>query len=88
MESVMAWLAFQKDMERITDFAKGQVSSTIPSSSCRLGGKSAPCHAIYLTPLAEALRDTLVNYFDRSMPGYYNEEGLLHAVETTPSNPL
>jgi uncharacterized FAD-dependent dehydrogenase len=101
---VMAGLAFQRDMERkasklgggnltvpvqrMTDFVKGQVSATVPSSSYRLGVKSAPCHEIYPAPLTEALRDALVNYFDRSMPGYYNEEGLLHAVETRTSSPL
>jgi uncharacterized FAD-dependent dehydrogenase len=101
---VMAGLAFQRDMERkasmlgggnltvpvqrMTDFVKGQVSATIPSSSYRLGVKSAPCHEIYPAPLTQALRDALVNYFDRSMPGYYNEEGLLHAVETRTSSPL
>jgi uncharacterized FAD-dependent dehydrogenase len=101
---VMAGLAFQRDMERqasqmgggnltvpvqrMTDFVKGQVSTTIPSSSYRLGVKSAPCHEIYPAPLTEALRDALVNYFDKSMPGYYNEEGLLHAVETRTSSPL
>jgi uncharacterized FAD-dependent dehydrogenase len=60
----------------------------IPSSSYRLGVKSAPCYEIYPAPLTEALRDAFVIYFDRSMPGYYNEECLFHSVETRTSSPL
>jgi uncharacterized FAD-dependent dehydrogenase len=72
----------------MTDFAKEQVSCTIPSSSYRLGVELAPCHEIYLAPMTQAPGDTLVNYFDGSMPGYYNQEVLLHAVETTTCSPL
>ena len=101
---VLAGLEFQRDMERcaaklgggnftvpvqrVTDFVDGKVSATIPSSSYRLGVQSAPCHEIYPAPITNALKDALVNYFSRQMPGYYHEDGLLHAVETRTSSPV
>uniref|UniRef100_A0A6U9W6G9 FAD-dependent protein C-terminal domain-containing protein n=2 Tax=Pseudo-nitzschia australis TaxID=44445 RepID=A0A6U9W6G9_9STRA len=101
---VMAGLEFQRDMERraskfgggnltvpvqrMTDFCDSKVSSTIPSSSYRLGVKSAPCHEIYPEPITNALRDALTNHFQKQMPGYYHPDGLLHAVETRTSSTL
>jgi uncharacterized FAD-dependent dehydrogenase len=101
---VLAGLEFQREMERkacklgggnltvpvqrMTDFCEGTVSSTVPSSSYRLGVKSAPCHEIYPDPITHALRDALTNYFDKQMPGFLSSSGLLHAVETRSSSPL
>ena len=101
---VLAGLEFQRDMERrasvlgggnltvpvqrVTDFCEGKISPTIPSSSYRLGVKSAPCHEIYPEPITNALRDALTNHFQKQMPGYFHEDGLLHAVETRTSSPL
>jgi uncharacterized FAD-dependent dehydrogenase len=69
-------------VQRVTDFIKGKVSETIPTSSYRLGVRSAACHEIYPAPITAALRDALVNHFDSQMPGYVDDDGLLHAVET------
>jgi uncharacterized FAD-dependent dehydrogenase len=66
----------------------GKVSETIPTSSYRLGVKSAPCHEIYPEPITTALRDALQNHFAHQMPSYYSKDGLLHAVETRTSSPL
>ena len=101
---VLAGLEFQRDMERrasvlgggnltvpvqrMTDFCDGRVSADVPSSSYRLGVRSAACHEIYPEPITRALRDALTNHFPRKMPGYYHEDGLLHAVETRTSSPL
>eukprot|EP00536_Pseudo-nitzschia_multiseries_P008783 jgi/Psemu1/199071/e_gw1.230.77.1 len=101
---VLAGLEFQREMERrasklgggnltvpvqrMTDFCDGKISSTIPSSSYRLGVKSAACHEIYPEPITNALRDALTNHFQKQMPGYYHPDGLLHAVETRTSSPL
>lgn len=101
---VMAGLEFQREMERrasklgggnltvpvqrMTDFVDGKTSSTIPSSSYRLGVISAPCHEIYPDAITHALRDALTNHFQKQMPGYYHPDGLLHAVETRTSSPL
>jgi len=101
---VLAGIAFQRDMEqraskfgggnltvpvqRLTDFVEGRVSSTVPSSSYRLGVKSAPCHELYPEPMTRALRDAVSNHFEKFMPGFLNEEALLHGVETRTSSPV
>ena len=100
----LAGIAFQRDMElaaskmgggnltvpvqRLTDFVKGVPSTSAPSSSYRLGVKPSACHEIYPMPLVNSLRDALVNHFEKQMPGYVCEEGLLHAVETRTSSPV
>lgn len=101
---VLAGLAFQRDMERrasilgggnltvpvqrLTDFVAGRPSTSAPSSSYRLGVKPAACHTIYPAPLVKALRYALTEHFDRQMPGFVCDEGLLHAVETRTSSPV
>lgn len=101
---VLAGVAFQKDMERraaemgggnltvpvqrLTDFMVGKASETAPSSSYRLGTKPAACHEIYPEPIVAALRDAVANHFEKRMPGFLCEEGLLHAVETRTSSPV
>ena len=101
---VLAGLEFQREMERrayklgggnltvpvqrMTDFCDKKISSTIPSSSYRLGVKSAACHEIYPEAITNALRDALTNHFQKQMPGYYHPDGLLHAVETRTSSPI
>lgn len=101
---VLAGLAFQRDMERraaimgggdlvvpvqrLTDFIAGKASTTAPTSSYRIGVKPAACHEIYPEALTNALRDALVNHFDKQMKGFVCEEGLLHAVETRTSSPV
>ena len=101
---VLAGLAFQRDMERrasvmgggnmtvpvqrLTDFVAGRPSKTAPSSSYRLGVKPAACHDIYPYPLVAALRNALTEHFERQLPGFVCEDGLLHAVETRTSSPL
>jgi uncharacterized FAD-dependent dehydrogenase len=101
---VMAGIEFQRDMERraarlgggnltvpvqrVTDFVNGVVSETIPSSSYRLGVRSAACHEIYPEPITTALCDALKNHFAQQMPSYFSSDGLLHAVETRTSSPL
>ena len=99
----LAGMAFQKDMERkaaimgggnltvpvqrVTDFIEGRVSSSLPSSSYRLGVHSAPLHELYPAPITHALREAL-KLFDSQMPGYLSHEALLHGVETRTSSPL
>jgi uncharacterized FAD-dependent dehydrogenase len=101
---ILAGVAFQQDMERraakmgggslvvpvqrITDFLQDTSSTSAPPSSYRLGVKPSPVHDIYCTPIVNALKYALVHQFDRQMPGFLCEEGLLHAVETRTSSPL
>ena len=100
----LAGLEFQRDMERkafelgggdmrapvqrLTDYIDKKVSDSVPSSSYRLGVKSAPCHEIYPPPLYNALAHAIVNHFDKQMPGFLCDEALLHGVETRTSSPM
>ena len=101
---VLAGLAFQRDMERaaarmgggdlavpvqrLPDFLAGRASTSAPSSSYRLGVTPAACHEIYPARITQALRDALVNHFEKQMPGYLCADGLLHGVETRTSSPV
>jgi len=95
----LAGLQFQRDMEarafelgggdmrapvqRLTDYVNRKVSSTVPSSSYRLGVKSAACHDIYPQPIYKALSNAITNHFDKQMPGFLCDEALLHGVEVS-----
>lgn len=101
---VLAGIAFQKDMERrasemgggnlvvpvqrLTDFVNGVASTSAPTSSYRIGVKAAACHELYPEALTSALRDAVVNHFEKSMPGFLCDDALLHAVETRTSSPV
>lgn len=101
---VLAGLAFQRDMERraselgggnltvpvqrLTDFVAGKASTTAPPSSYRLGVRPAACHEIYPEPLSNAMKDAVCNHFERQMPGFLCDDGLLHGVETRTSSPV
>lgn len=100
----LAGLEFQRDMEkkafvlgggdmrapvqRLTDYVDGKLSQSIPSSSYRLGVKSAELHDIYPEPLYNALKNAIVTQFDKQMPGFLCNEALLHGVETRTSSPV
>ncbi|KAL3821813.1 hypothetical protein ACHAXA_003315 [Cyclostephanos tholiformis] len=100
----LAGLEFQRDMERkafmlgggdmrapvqrLTDFVDGKLSESVPSSSYRLGVKSAECHNIYPAPLYHAMKNAIVTTFDKQMPGFLCDEALLHGVETRTSSPV
>jgi uncharacterized FAD-dependent dehydrogenase len=100
----LAGLEFQRDMEkkafalgggdmrapvqRLTDYVNGKLSQSLPSSSYRLGVKSAKLHDIYPEPLYNALKNAIVTQFDKQMPGFLCDEALLHGVETRTSSPV
>ena len=100
---VLAGIAFQRDMERqasimgggnlvvpvqrLTDFLNDCPSTSAPPSSYRLGVQPAACHRIYPKPIVKALKEAL-EHFEKQMPGFICEEGLLHGVETRTSSPV
>lgn len=59
----------------------------LPTSSYRLGVRSAPLHDIYNPHMTVALREALLK-FDRRMPGFVCDSALLHGVETRTSAPV
>jgi uncharacterized FAD-dependent dehydrogenase len=101
---VLAGIAFQRDMERrasimgggnlvvpvqrLTDFLDDRPSTSAPPSSYRLGVNPAACHRIYPEPLVTSLKEALTDHFNKQMPGFVCEDGLLHAVETRTSSPV
>ncbi|MEW5304163.1 MAG: hypothetical protein WDW36_006794 [Sanguina aurantia] len=80
---------FVAPVQRVSDFMSGSVSpdAHLPSSSYRLGVKSAPLHNMYAPHLTDALRAAL-RRFEHQMPGYVSDQGLLHGVETRTSSPV
>lgn len=49
--------------------------------------RSGPLHELYSPAITAALRKAL-RRFDRSLPGFISEAGLLHGVETRTSAPV
>jgi uncharacterized FAD-dependent dehydrogenase len=75
-------------VQRITDFMDGRLSvEPLPSSSYRLGCKTARCDNLYSPSITTALRSALRD-FDRKLPGYISADGLLHGVESRTSSPV
>eukprot|EP00897_Mesotaenium_endlicherianum_P007845 jgi/Mesen1/7089/ME000369S06416 len=79
---------FVAPVQRVTDFLEGQLSlEPLPSSSYRLGVKSARLDELYPSHVTQALRQALVR-FDRQLPGFVCDSGLLHGAETRTSSPV
>lgn len=55
--------------------------------ACRLGVKPALLHETYSQPLTSALKKAMLQ-FERRMPGFATDVGLLHGVETRTSAPV
>ena len=74
-------------VQRVSDFIARRTSSgQLPSSSYRLGVRSAPLHDLYSAAITDALHAALLR-FDRQLPGFIGNDGLLHGVETRTSSP-
>jgi uncharacterized FAD-dependent dehydrogenase len=57
-------------VQRVTDFLNGVVSeSPLPTSSYRLGVKSAPLHELYPDFVTNALKEAIYK-FGKTMPGF------------------
>eukprot|EP00891_Asterochloris_glomerata_P009393 jgi/Astpho2/9393/fgenesh1_pm.00145_%23_3_t len=79
---------FVAPVQRVTDFLAEQPSTGIlPTSSYRLGVKPALLHETYSQPLTSAVKKAMLQ-FERRMPGFATDVGLLHGVETRTSAPV
>ena len=103
MYEVFAGLEFQKEVERIafeaggktqrapaqriTDFVKRKISSTLPKSSYIPGIVSSPLHEILPKSIVSGLQKSLT-VFDKKMKGYFTEEAQILAAETRTSSPI
>ncbi|KAI8112274.1 hypothetical protein M9434_003597 [Picochlorum sp. BPE23] len=75
-------------VQRVVDFLSDRESvGKLPSSSYRLGVKSASLHTLYSAELTEAIKQALFK-FDTIKPGFICEDALLHAAETRTSSPV
>lgn len=100
---VFAGVEFQKDIERImfeyggknqkapaqriTDFVKNKLSSSLPKSSYIPGTISAPLHELLQKQIVTSLKKSLF-VFDKKMKGYFTEEAQILAPETRTSSPI
>jgi uncharacterized FAD-dependent dehydrogenase len=75
---------------RVTDFVNKHLSNTVPNTSYQPGLKPADLDLVLNAsglPLASRLREALFE-FERKMPGYLTEEGVLVGVESRTSSPV
>ena len=73
--------------QRITDFANGKVSSTLPSTSYIPGIYAAPLHEFLPDWMTKAIKVAL-HQFDKSLKGYYTQEAQLVGLESRTSSPI
>lgn len=75
-------------VQRVPDFLSDRISSgTLPSSSYRLGVKSASLHTLYSEDITDSIKKALQN-FQEMKPGFICDDALLHAAETRTSSPV
>lgn len=102
-KGVFAGLAYQSEIEkiafnaggksqtapaqRITDFVKNKISSSLPKSSYIPGTISSPLHEVLPPNIAKRLQKGIL-YFGKRMNGYYTEEAQILAAETRTSSPI
>jgi len=102
-EGALAGLAFQQALEenafrnggvgqeapaqRLTDFVKGKLSSSLPDSSYFPGTVSSPMH-FWLPPvISESLKQGF-QLFDKKMHGFLSSEAQILGVESRTSSPV
>lgn len=73
--------------QRMTDFATGKLSATLPDCSYLPGLKSCPLGDVLPKEVADALQKAVVT-FGKKMKGYYTEEAVLVATESRTSSPV
>jgi len=73
--------------QRITDFTKGVISSSLPECSYHPGIVSAPLHEILPPFVATKLQEAFL-LFDKMMKGYHTSEGIILGTESRTSSPI
>ena len=67
-------------VQKVADFLSDTLSDDpLPSSSYRLGVKSAPLHSLYSPEITLAIKEALYK-FDKMKPGFICDDALLHAA--------
>lgn len=73
--------------QKVTDFVKGRISSTLPKSSYIAGLTSAELHKELPSFVTRRLK-TALKIFNKKMKGYYSDEAILVAPESRTSSPI
>ena len=73
--------------QRVPDFLAGRESGSLPRSSCKLGQTAARLDRLLPESMTRALQEA-IRRFDREIPGYAGEDGLLVGIESRSSGPL
>jgi uncharacterized FAD-dependent dehydrogenase len=73
--------------QRAPDFLAGAVSAKVGRSSYRFGLRPARIDSLVPEMVRDALRHALVR-FDRTLPGFASEQGLLVGIESRSSGPV
>ena len=73
--------------QRVRDFLKGRGGSTLPRSSYKMGLRAARIDELLPAHMTDSLRSAL-GRFDKKLPGYAGEQGLLVGIESRSSGPL
>lgn len=75
-------------VQRVTDYLSDKVSdNSLPTSSYRLGVKSAALHTLYSQDITNSIKEALYK-FNKIKPGFVCDEAMLHAAETRTSSPV
>lgn len=76
-------------VQTLPDFLDGKLSdqASLPTSSYRLGVKSARLDLLYPSSVTSSIRAAIQN-IDTRLPGLLSDQGLLHGVETRTSSPV
>lgn len=99
----LAGLIFQKSVEekafvvggsnlnapaqRVTDFLKNKISSTLPKNSYFIGTTSVDLREVLPKNISDALKEGL-KVFGKKMKGYITDEAILVGVESRTSSPV
>jgi uncharacterized protein len=73
--------------QRLTDFVKGKISTSLPTSSYIPGLLAAPLHELLPKSIYQRLQKG-VKDFGQKMRGYYTEEANVIGVESRTSSPI
>lgn len=81
---------FTCPVQTVPGFLSGTLSdaSRLPSSSYRLGVKSARLDTLYPPPITSSIKDALREFGRMKGPKFVGEDALLHGAETRTSSPV
>ncbi len=73
--------------QRVPDFLAGRASSSLPRTSYKLGMNAQRVDRLLPSTITDALRGAILR-FDRQIPGYAGEQGVLVGIESRSSSPF